>query len=658
MVRVKGLKDTPDTYIGTARIASNTNEDPDAFAAGFYAIAYEFSGQTVLAFRGTDNYSLSGDYTPNGPGGSDVWSGWTIAAGYAAASQAGLAIKFYEDVTGATSVFQTAPNVTLIGHSLGGGLAGFISALSGTPGVGFDYMPFGLAAWAEYLYAAAVDPTLARIPTFSQYRATHVAGEVLQYVRGAGSVLTPFTALAGVAAAIAAKNPMSFVDTVIQQDPGLSAYGGLVNRFDLHAQNLLVLLQYAQDNGHTAWQTVADTLLPALFDPALGTELGLTQGQTGSAAPDAQLRTMVAYSALDEGTTPFGAVAISGLFKDADLTAQALSSGGVNKTLFSDATKKALVEIEVQYAGDRAYNGATDSPDGALVSSSGAGTLTIDLSPDKWRSTYNKGRQDGTATTDGQADIIGRRDLISPLFQNAAQQVSANAGLMQFIGSVAKSNFDPAGSEVTSLVAATGDGLTITSKPGGLAYDGKPGGAILIGKGGSETITGGTGNDVLIAGSGDDTLDGGEGANVLIGGRGQDTFLLGKGTSTVAGGLNNAIASYQDATVPLNLSLEVGTFKASGKVDYLVNNSDTGRQDVLFNVSKLKLGPKNDVLKLTGDLPPGLPSGWRRRGQHARPVECDKGRQAGRRQAQRARHEDLELSGLQGHDTWRHHHRV
>lgn len=112
---VKGLKDTPDTYIGTARIASDTTKDPDAFDAGFYAIAYEFSGQTVLAFRGTDNYSLSGDYTPNGPGGSDVWSGWTITADYAAASQAGLAIKFYEDVTGATSVFQTALNATLIG---------------------------------------------------------------------------------------------------------------------------------------------------------------------------------------------------------------------------------------------------------------------------------------------------------------------------------------------------------------------------------------------------------------------------------------------------------------------------------------------------------------------------------------------------------------
>lgn len=59
-------------------------------------------------------------------------------------SDVSLAIEFFKDVTKTTSMFQTAPNVTIIDHSFRGGLAGFISALSGMPGVGFDYMPFGL----------------------------------------------------------------------------------------------------------------------------------------------------------------------------------------------------------------------------------------------------------------------------------------------------------------------------------------------------------------------------------------------------------------------------------------------------------------------------------------------------------------------------------
>jgi len=104
------------TDIGLAHIGSEANT-PDAQAAGFYAISYDVgsvsgfsAGQKVISYRGTDNYN------PNPlDGTSDVWSGWVIGAGYSTASQAGL--------------------------------AGFISSLSGSEGVGFDYMPFGIAAW-------------------------------------------------------------------------------------------------------------------------------------------------------------------------------------------------------------------------------------------------------------------------------------------------------------------------------------------------------------------------------------------------------------------------------------------------------------------------------------------------------------------------------
>lgn len=119
--------------------------------AGFYAVAYEWQGQTVISYRGTDNPSLMGSA---GAGASDIWSGWSIGAGYTGTgTQAGLALQFYQSVTGHTVWDGAQANTVLTGHSLGGGLAGLVSTLSGTAGYGFDYMPFGIAAYAEYAYA-------------------------------------------------------------------------------------------------------------------------------------------------------------------------------------------------------------------------------------------------------------------------------------------------------------------------------------------------------------------------------------------------------------------------------------------------------------------------------------------------------------------------
>jgi hypothetical protein len=51
-----GLGDAIDTQIGTATITSFSSSDPnsEAVAAGFYAVAYEWNGETVISYRGTD----------------------------------------------------------------------------------------------------------------------------------------------------------------------------------------------------------------------------------------------------------------------------------------------------------------------------------------------------------------------------------------------------------------------------------------------------------------------------------------------------------------------------------------------------------------------------------------------------------------------------
>lgn len=90
-------------------------------ATGFFAVAYNYGGQTVIAYRGTD-----GDYL------TDAWYGW--GTGVAAEStQAGQAALFYKDVAAQQDYVGTFPystNIVFTGHSLGGGLAGLMADLS------------------------------------------------------------------------------------------------------------------------------------------------------------------------------------------------------------------------------------------------------------------------------------------------------------------------------------------------------------------------------------------------------------------------------------------------------------------------------------------------------------------------------------------------
>jgi hypothetical protein len=123
-----GLGETGQLGNATLLTRASLGLDDQAYqnwqAAGFYALAYQWNGETVIAYRGTDN----ADWTTLGDGASDLWQGWTVGLGFAPASQAGLAIDFYEAVTGRSVHDGAAAGTILTGHSLGGGLAGFVAA--------------------------------------------------------------------------------------------------------------------------------------------------------------------------------------------------------------------------------------------------------------------------------------------------------------------------------------------------------------------------------------------------------------------------------------------------------------------------------------------------------------------------------------------------
>ena len=125
-----GLKVT-GKKLGSAQIISrqsleisNTKYN-DWQAAGFYAIAYDWNGEKVISFRGTDFGEVESR-------ARDVLNGWSMFTGFGTDSQASLARDFYRRVTGLDFISSAVSvgacsDITLTGHSLGGGLAGFVS---------------------------------------------------------------------------------------------------------------------------------------------------------------------------------------------------------------------------------------------------------------------------------------------------------------------------------------------------------------------------------------------------------------------------------------------------------------------------------------------------------------------------------------------------
>src|ERR1700693_4510002 len=84
-----GFSDAPGTQIGNAFVVAN-RDDGTARSIGFYAIAYNWNGEKVISFRGTD--SNVGFETPVLSG--DLANGYGLAIGSPYGPQAALAVDF------------------------------------------------------------------------------------------------------------------------------------------------------------------------------------------------------------------------------------------------------------------------------------------------------------------------------------------------------------------------------------------------------------------------------------------------------------------------------------------------------------------------------------------------------------------------------------
>ena len=149
-----GIKNLDETgQLGRATLLAATTQQKEGWVnAGFYALAYDVTNAgiegltgTVISYRGTDVFG--GLPWKEGFWTGDVVNGWGLAIGDYTSPQVTLARQFYQSVAGtAGGADPFAANITTTGHSLGGGLAGFVARLYRNKGVLFDNMTFELAA--------------------------------------------------------------------------------------------------------------------------------------------------------------------------------------------------------------------------------------------------------------------------------------------------------------------------------------------------------------------------------------------------------------------------------------------------------------------------------------------------------------------------------
>lgn len=347
---VGGLSSSGQLGAATIIRQSDVRAGSAALTAGFYAIAYAWNGNKVISYRGTNPEFTAPDGQTflDSPLVKDAWNGWTLGAGYIGAAQGGMAIKFYEDVS-SRSIYNPVGNGTpilLTGHSLGGGLAGFVGALSSNQAYGFDHMPYGIAAWAQVLSESIrraanelnltaptigdllagietgvlpqiVDGTIT-VATFAQHLADNlhdlapftasltgynIDGEVLGNVRdgtaqvaigGIGGGLAALLGFPILGAAIAAAGgTLAYTTVQLEGDVEhnlLTVYGADLGTVTKHSISLLTTIlfgekQWSPNNVWADWKSSIKYILPATLDDGLANSaFGLAADKTGLAS--------------------------------------------------------------------------------------------------------------------------------------------------------------------------------------------------------------------------------------------------------------------------------------------------------------------------------------------------------------------------------------
>ncbi len=535
--------------IGRYQVIAGSLEWTGSFQAATYQLVDDPTTR-ILAYRGTDQTA-------------DVL-GWLGGAGIVGWPTQFPAAEAYFETWGTTA------HVSLTGHSLGGGLAGYIAAVNDKPAYAFDAMPFEFAAEGRYeqihgFFGEMFSNSAAR---YDDIHMVSTSGEVLSTIR---ALAPPVEAIAAIAqfgpvagALVTAKAAIGIAaEQKVVLDSGVN-FG--LDAVSLHSASLVVLLQYASDNGHTSWSAAAAPLMTALYDDGLASAVGIagagSDGSVGSGhwSASEKMKAMIGYSAVTDATG-FGNTAIQALFHAGDALGAVEQSGTTAGYLKALPVETALADIAVEYSALLAVNkdyvigttaGATGHEHGALFFDSSTNLLEADFSPTLWQQT----------ATGSAVDILGKTALIGAILSYVGDAASLLADAeAQLWGGV---------DHLTALLASTTDNAASLNASTDLAIvksDSNPlDGTLVVAGKGNDSLTGSAGDDLLIGSTGHDVLAGGAGNDILVSGSGDDVFrfAIGGGHDVIINGLASNTAASGELQLGTGITADNLWFVQSG----------------------------------------------------------------------------------------------
>lgn len=577
------------TSVGNATIIANSNLPNNGFdeasiatatQLGFGATAYSWTAQQpdsdetftrkVISYRGTDLASTGLPYF------NDVWNGWSVGAGdvgFAGPSQATLARQFFN------SVFRPDPNeivvtanIELVGHSLGGGLAGFVASKLGGTAYIYDHMPFGLAAWAQTIAealdraATATGVTLADAiavlgsptyfplapitslvtaaqflasfveeldvlkPDFSHIHATSLEGEILSQVRN-GTLQEFAGTISGIVATGLGAPALSVLLDAAGLFEGLTTsalegqipyvseqylYGANIDSTAAHSMGLLTILQYAE----TQWLTdgFLQNVDPYFWTSAAADILPLVQDEAIASSLGLAQNETGAWSA---GGQLAGIIAYSAIdegerpFGDTGIRALLGDASDLGRSYYNFWTPQSLRssgrdlgKLAVEYAGLLAYSQTLTSSDPTATD----GVIQYIDATNASAERLNIDLRAATWTKGAVAHTISAdtKNALTQDFIGALGQDTVERVYDWYAG-VAGSGSAGLGLDVDRITVALSAG-TIDAQPEGNGV------SIIVLTDAGHAVTATNGRDVIIGGTGDDIIYGGDGNDILWGG--------------------------------------------------------------------------------------------------------------------------------------------
>lgn len=391
-----------DSQIGTVQFNRSSDRmetpvngfsDPNflgtsASLAGFSASEYSLGGETIISYRGTD-FGLNWEFA------KDLGAGWLSSfnafgpGGFAVAGvplvsyQPFYAQQFYEVVTG-NKVFPTLDEggqtggATLVGHSLGGALAGYVGALTDDETRLFNEIPYigmsmntaldtfikqnignGVIALVTALGQLAQGQPIdveghtfspLNLPDNQNIYAYRMLGEVAMLGRDLGPYAGfAFSLFVGqrvgalkkalsknlgidenaALQTIEAAGKLDEFISIISQIYGITAPDSnyetvfpftdfslsISKMASLHSQALMVIDLFGDTERLYGWESVGEERFRALFNSDLADKVGADEfGGYGASAE--KMMFAIAYSSLDEGNKLFGDTGIRSMYND------------------------------------------------------------------------------------------------------------------------------------------------------------------------------------------------------------------------------------------------------------------------------------------------------------------------------------------------------